>query len=174
MVLGTGYLLFEAMKRFRFDIVRKPPSAGKQNMYLCITQDLCKGIHHQRFAYPKTWLDLLDLIAQVMSTLYTSETILPPFTSMLRISFCSQDGQVSVLFDEFNPSFWWSSSRSWMSEILFICLMYPRIICFLTHITKPFQFFIFYYFYNNFLWASNSSDFFISYSVGSGNPKYWS
>ena len=77
-------------------------------------------------------------------------------------------------FDEINPSFWCFSSWSWMSEILFVCLMYPRIICFSTQLTKPFQSFIFYYFYNSFSWARNSSDFFISYSVESRNPKYWS
>ena len=106
-------------------------------------------------------LTYFDLIAQVISSPCTSETILPPATSMLRISFCSQDGLASILFDEINPSFWWSSSWSWMREILFICLMYPRIICFSTHMTKPFQSSIFYYFYNSFLWASNSCDFFI-------------
>ena len=87
-------------------------------------------------------LTYFDLIAQVISTPCTSETILPPSTSMLRISFCSQDGQASIFFDEINPSFWWSSSWSWMREILFICLMYPRIICFSTQMTKPFQSFV--------------------------------
>ena len=70
--------------------------------------------------------DLLELIAQAMSTPCTSEPILPPSTSMLRISLCSQDGQASILFDEIKPSFWWSSSWSWMREILFICLMYQE------------------------------------------------
>ena len=104
---------------------------------------------------PMIWwrYDLLDLIAQVMPTPCTSETIFPPSTSMLCISFWSQDGQASIFSDEINPPFWWSSSLSWMREILFICLMYPRIICFSTHMTKTFQYFIFYWFCNSFLWA---------------------
>ena len=124
--------------------------------------------------YDKLVSELFDLIAQIMSTPCASETILSSSTSMLRISLCSQDGKANFLFDEINLSLWWSSSWFWIREILFICLMYPRIIRFWTHMTKPFQSFIFYYFYNIFLWTINSSDLFISYSFEPRNPKYWS
>ena len=60
--------------------------------------------------YDKLVSDLLDLIAQIMSTPCASETILSPSTSMLLISLCSQDGKGNFLFDEINLSLWWSSS----------------------------------------------------------------
>ena len=71
----------------------------------------------------KDLLDLLGLVAQVMSTPCTSETILPPSTSLLCISFISQDGIACISFDEIYSSFWWSSSWSWMREILFVRLI---------------------------------------------------
>ena len=54
MVLDTGYLLFVAMEAFRFVILSKRPSVGKQTMSSCIIQELCKEIHHQLFSCPKT------------------------------------------------------------------------------------------------------------------------